>query len=189
MSPTITINPGAGVDIPPGVYPVVLVNLAGPRVIIPQSGPNIGQEVEILDWQFAIDEGDLDGTIIDATTSTRSGPKSKLFSWLTALLGGQSPAIGTTFEAEDLKGRRALATVAMNDAGWPKVEALTAIPVTQRAAQRPAQAAPAAPQRPQAAARKASGISGQRTSVGQAPAFRQPVRQPAAAPGGEELPF
>ena len=185
MSPTITINPGAGVDIPPGVYPVVLVNLAGPRVIIPQSGPNIGQEVEILDWQFAIDEGDLDGTIIDATTSTRSGPKSKLFSWLTALLGGQSPAIGTTFEAEDLKGRRALATVGMNDAGWPKVEALTAIPVAYvNRAPAPRQTAPVQT----VPAQRQPAATAQRTSVSQAPAVRG-VQQPVAAPASNEQPF
>jgi hypothetical protein len=180
----ITINPGAGIEVPPGVYPVTLVEISGPRVIVPQSGPNAGQEVEILDWQFAIDEGDLDGTQIDATSSTSSGPRSKLYAWITALTG-QQPAVGQQFTPEDLKGRRAYATIVMNDQGWPRVEALTAIPVTQRATRAPAaaQAAPATQRRPQAAA------SGQRTSVGQAPGLRQRVGVTPAPAAGEEIPF
>lgn len=121
----ITVTAGAPqVDIEPGTYVVSLANLEGPRTIYPQSGPNAGKEVSIYDWTFTLD----DGQEIGGTTSTASGPKSKLYAWLTALQGGRPPAVGQTFALADLIGRPALATISMNDGGWPKIENLSALP-------------------------------------------------------------
>ena len=57
---------------------------------------------------------------------------------MTALLGGKAPAIGATLEwtdtghvtlgGEQLDGRMVFATIAMNEGGWPKITALSAIP-------------------------------------------------------------
>jgi hypothetical protein len=47
--PLITVSQG-GPEIEPGVYPVILVAIEGPKTIIPQGGPNAGQEIEIFDW-------------------------------------------------------------------------------------------------------------------------------------------
>jgi hypothetical protein len=83
----ITISAGAPAsDLTPGVYEVTLTDISEPRTIFPQSGPNAGKEVQLRDWTFALE----DGTEVTGSASTASGPKSKTFAWLTALLGGTS---------------------------------------------------------------------------------------------------
>lgn len=126
--PLITVSQG-GPDIAAGVYAVALVKIEGPKTITPQNGPNAGQDVDIFDWTFVIADGnEYDGTEIQATTSTASGPKSKMFSYLTALHSGRPPAVGSSFESADLVGKMALATISRPDNGWPKIENLGAIP-------------------------------------------------------------
>ena len=119
-----------GVEIPDGVYPVVLTAITGPKLVTAQQGPNAGKEIELFDWTYAIDAPGTpeDGTEITASTSTASGPKSKMFSWLTALMGGKPPAVGTKFEVIDLVGRAALATIRTGESGWPRLENLGAMP-------------------------------------------------------------
>ena len=135
MTRTITITAGApALDIEPGAYEATLTAISEPRTILPASGPNAGQEVEILDWTFVLD-GDEE---IRGTTSLSSGPKSKLFAWMTALLGGKAPAIGAelswtddghvTLGGEQLDGRMVNSTIAIAENGWPKITALSAIP-------------------------------------------------------------
>lgn len=126
--PLLTVTAG-GPEIPENVYSVTLTKIEGPKSIFPQSGPNAGQEVHIFDWLFTVDEGEYEGTEIQATTSVASGPRSKMYSWITALMGGKAPAIGATFEAEDLEGFRAIATVVRSETGWPRIENLGAFPV------------------------------------------------------------
>jgi len=136
MTRTITITAGApALDIEAGAYEVTLTAISEPRIILPATGPNAGQEVEILDWTFVLDGGEE----IRGTTSLSSGPKSKLFNWMTALLGGKAPAIGAVLEwtdddhvtlgGEQLDGRIVNATIAISENGWPKIMALSAIPV------------------------------------------------------------
>ncbi len=119
-----------GAEVPDGVYPVTLTALADPKTVTAQRGPKAGQDIQLIDWIFAIDEGDYDGTELATSTSTASGPKSKMFTYLTALLGGKAPAVGATFEKSDLIGRRALATVRTDDAGWPRIDNLGAMPAS-----------------------------------------------------------
>lgn len=168
--PLITVSQG-GPDIEPGVYSVTLAKLEGPKIIYPQSGPNAGQEVEIFDWTFQVDEGDYTGTDIQATTSTASGPRSKMYSWITALMSGKAPLVGATFEAEDLCGLRAIATIGKSETGWPRIENLGAFPVTQPRGTAPRPVAPAAAvPRPLAPT-------------------RAPIRQQVAADPNANLPF
>lgn len=149
---TITVSAGAPqVDIEPGVYPVTLVDISEPRTIFPQSGPNAGKEVTLRDWTFALD----DGTEIRGSASTASGPKSKTYAWLTALLGGTPPAVGQSYPKSQLVGRLALATIVIDDGGWPKIQNLSAMP--RGMAQQPvAVAAPATPVAPNAQPARAS---------------------------------
>ena len=87
----ITISAGAPAsDLTPGVYEVTLLDISEPRTIYPQTGPNAGKEVQLRDWTFALE----DGTEVTGSACTASGPKSKTFAWLTALLGGTPPAVG-----------------------------------------------------------------------------------------------
>lgn len=123
----------SGPDIPDGVYPVTLVDIKGPKTVTAQRGPKAGQEIQLLDWQFAVDDGPHDGVVIEASTSTASGPRSKMYGYLTALFGGVAPAIGSNFEKTDLAGRRALATVKKDEQGWLRIENLGAMPASMLA--------------------------------------------------------
>lgn len=119
----ITVNKG-GVDIADGVYTVVLTKIEGPKTILRPDGT----EADIIDWTFEVMAGQYAGTELQGTTSTSSGPKSKMYAWLTALFGGKSPAVGQSFEKDDITGKMALATVRTPEGGWPKIENLGAIP-------------------------------------------------------------
>lgn len=125
--PFIEVKQG-GVDIPDGVYPVTLTAVADPKTVTAQRGAKAGQDIDLIDWTFAVDDGQYEGTELEASTSTASGPKSKMYAWLTALYGGKAPVTGATFEKSDLIGRRALATIRKDDSGWPRIENLGAMP-------------------------------------------------------------
>jgi hypothetical protein len=117
-----------GVDLPEGVYTVALVSISEPKTIFPQSGVNAGKEVVIRDWTWMVADGPYRDTEIQSTTSTASGPKSKIFSYLTALLGGIAPQVGTKIEESSLIGRPVLATIRRTEDGWPRIETLSAMP-------------------------------------------------------------
>ena len=121
----ITITAGAPQsDIEPGTYEVTIIEISEPRVINPQTGPNAGKEVTLRDWTFALE----DGTEIRGSASTASGPKSKTFAWLTALLGGTPPVVGQSYPRSQLIGREALATITIDEGGWPRITNLSARP-------------------------------------------------------------
>lgn len=120
---TLTITQG-GPDIDDGTYPMCLMKLEGPKTIVPQSGPNAGQDIDIYDWLFQTSAG----VEIPDSTSTASGPRSKMYAWLTALQNGRPPAVGQSFASEELIGRWVLGTIRRNEAGWPKIAQLVALP-------------------------------------------------------------
>lgn len=128
--PFITVKSGAS-DIPDGVYPVILTEIKGPKTVLAQRGPKAGQEIDLLDWIFVIDQPNtpLDGKEIEVSSSMASGPRSKLYGFLTALYNGVAPQIGASFEKSALIGRSALATVAADDGGWPRITNLGALPI------------------------------------------------------------
>ena len=161
----ITITAGAPQsDVVPGVYVVTLTDISEPRIINPQTGPNAGKEVSLRDWTFALE----DGSEVRGSASTASGPKSKTFAWLTALLGGQPPVVGQSYPRSQLVGRMALATISVDEGGWPKIANLSALPASMATSTPPAGPVVApAPKRPVA----------------------RPVAQPVAVAAGEDLPF
>lgn len=136
---SITISAGAQqANIEPGTYLVTLIEISEIRTILPQSGPNAGKEVDLRDWTFALE----DGTEIRGSASTASGPRSKQFAWITALLGGTPPSIGQNIQFTQLIGREAHASIVLDEAGWTKITGLTAIPKARAAAPAPAAAPP-----------------------------------------------
>lgn len=187
--PSVTVTSGAP-DIADGVYPVVLVEIKGdpnnpenPKVVTAQRGPNAGQDIELWDWHFAVDTGPNqpnDGVELNESTSTASGPRSKMYAYLTALRNGVPPAIGENIQFESLYGRSALATIRKDDTGWPRIVNLGAMPA-QMQGQRLAAATGAPVQAPGAPAPAA--------------AAAQPLREAVAAGVGaqapvvDELPF
>ena len=125
--PIFTVNSGAP-EIEDGVYSVVLTDIKGPKTVLATRGPKAGQEIQLFDWDFAIlDDGPQKDVVVSASTSTASGPKSKMYIFLSALLG-KKPEIGQGFELTDLVGRMALATIEKDDGGWPRLSNLSAMP-------------------------------------------------------------
>jgi hypothetical protein len=117
-------------DIPDGVYPVILSALSDPKTVTARRGPKAGQDIDLIDWTFAIDAPGhpMDGRELPESTSTASGPRSKMYSFLTALFGGTPPPAGTKLTKEHLLGRRALATVTHDEGGWLRIGNLGALP-------------------------------------------------------------
>jgi len=174
---TITVTSGAP-DIQDGQYPMYLKKLDGPKTITPKTGPNAGQDVDIYDWLFETSTG----IEIPENTSVASGPRSKMYAWLTALLGGRPPQLGQTFSNNDLEGKYVLGTIQKDANGWPKITNLSAMPVDMQQqqfaaatgvpVQAPGAPAPSAPQ------------------PGPAPQpIRDQVAAPAAATPTDDLPF
>lgn len=168
--PFIEVKQG-GADIDDGVYPVQLTAISDPKTVTAQRGPKAGQDIDLIDWKFTIDDPSnpaVDGKELEASTSTASGPKSKMYAYLTALLGGRAPGVGQTFEKGDLIGRLALATVRRDENGWPRIENLGAMPAAM-------------------AQRSFARATGTPTAE---PAPAQPLREAVgAAPAGNDLPF
>jgi len=124
----VTVSSGGTSDVEEGVYAVRLVSISDPKTVTAQRGPKAGQDIQLLDWTFAIVSGSNKDKELVTSTSTASGPKSKMYAFLTALEGGRPPAVGKSFEKTDLIGRMALATVGLDDGGWPRITNLGAIP-------------------------------------------------------------
>lgn len=178
--PFIQVSSGGSSDVPEGVYEVVLTKISDPKYVTAQRGPKAGEEIALIDWTFAIVAGDHADKELQASTSTASGPKSKMFAFLTALLGGKSPGVGQQFEKTDLIGRMALATVTIDDQGWARVANVSAMPSSMLS-----QHVGAATGAPVATARPAS------RSLNLQPAAAPIAAAAAAAPAaqGDDLPF
>jgi hypothetical protein len=174
-------------DIPDGVYPLILSDIKPPRTVTAKRGPKAGQDIDLRDWIFDVDQPGhpLDGRVIDVSTSLASGPKSKQFEILTALFNGVRPPEGTSFGKSDLCGRRILGTIQHDEGGWPQIATFSAMP-----AQMQQQAFAAATGAPVAAAPvpvAALAPAPQPAVPSPAPA---PESVPAAAPvSTDQLPF
>jgi hypothetical protein len=170
---------------PDGAYAATLVAIEGPR---PATNSRTGEEFELMDWVFAIDGAPDDACLVWASTSVASGPKSKMYGYLTALLGGRAPAVGQAFEASDLVGRMALVTIRRDEDGWTKVENVSALPTRYQAQPAPAVVQPTpviqpAPAPAQPATASASASTPAPGSV------RARLAQAQAARHGDGLPF
>jgi hypothetical protein len=110
-------------DIAPGTYLVTLTEISEVRTIIPRVGPNAGQERDLRDWTFATEDGQ---EITDSAAVSRS-PRSKAYTWTSALFGQPVP-LDKPFPISSLIGREAIATIGLNDGGWPKILNLSAKP-------------------------------------------------------------
>lgn len=122
-------GPSADNDIPDGVYAVILTDIKDPRTVTARRGPKAGQDIDLMDWIFAIHKpgSPLHDRIIEGVTSTASGPRSKMFAWLTALLGGKPPQVNQQFAKTDLVARMAVATISHDEGGWPQINSLGAM--------------------------------------------------------------
>jgi hypothetical protein len=86
-----------------------------------------GEARQLVAWTFAVqmDDGTQE---VEATSSTASGPRSKAFGWMVALLGSARVKSGQHIGADDLIGAQANVTVTITDSGYPKVSNVSALP-------------------------------------------------------------
>lgn len=134
MTDFITVG-AAGIDpeldLENGTYPLTLVEIDDPKRIFTDRYPSridavSGDEVggtEIIVWRFVTDND----RYVEGATSKASGPRSKMYEWLTALLG-REPRERESFAKSDLIGRGALGQVGHNKSGYPRVTSLLALP-------------------------------------------------------------
>ena len=125
-------------DVEDGTYPLTLVAIDDAKRIFtklhPENPPGSGLGgTMIVVWRFALD----DDRIVEGATSPATGPKSKAFGWIGALLG-KPPELGAEFGKDDLIGRMAYGAVVHNDAGYPRVNDLVAMPRSAKVAPAPA---------------------------------------------------
>lgn len=120
-------------DIEPGTYPATLV---GVRQITIQVD---GDDKTMFEWTFDLGD-DLE---LSGLTSLFTGPKSKTWKFLVALLGAENVKVDQDFDPADLIGKTALVTVEPNRNGYPRVTECVAPPRTRTRASGVPVAAPA----------------------------------------------
>jgi len=182
----VEVSPGgppADQDIADGIYPVVLTGISDPKTVTARRGKNAGKDIDLIDWTFAVNDpgNQYDAREFVESTSTATGPRSKMYEWLTALFNGVAPAIGTRLQKGDLIGRQAYATISHDEGGWPRISQLAGIPVAHMQRQF-AQTTGAPVQAPGAPAPAAAAPQPLREAVAAG------VGAPAAPPT-DELPF
>lgn len=106
---------GDSADIPDGEYQGKLDTI--------EVRPGVKFEGDFRVWTFTLDNGSQ----ISGTSSMGSGPKTKAYRWIRALLG-RKPEQG---ERVRLAGRPCTVVVEANDAGWPAVSDILPAKATQ----------------------------------------------------------
>jgi hypothetical protein len=134
--PLITVKAQAPA-IPPGTYLGTLISVR-PKRLVTQYSKN-GEEQDFLEWTWAVE-----GIEINSLTTLASGPKSRIFEYLTALFGADKVVVDAGFEENDLVGKVALLSIITNDDGFAKIDRVVSAPRTSQ----PKAAAPKAPTAP-----------------------------------------
>jgi hypothetical protein len=123
--PLITVK-AATPSIAPGTYLGTLVGIA-PKSLVTQYSKN-GKPDDFLEWTW-----DIDGDEITSLTTLATGPKSRIFEYLVALLGADKVQIDAGFEENDLVGKSAMLSIIINDDGFSKVDRIVAAPKASKA--------------------------------------------------------
>lgn len=118
-----------------GTFPATLVSYERKGPFDDAKKP--GEQYHLLEWGFSIDDAG-DNSMVWTATGESTGPKSRTFGIISALLGGKQPPVGTKLEIEKhLIGRRALVTVRKDERGYMKVDTVSAMPTAPKAATKP----------------------------------------------------
>jgi hypothetical protein len=132
---TITITAGSR----EGAYRGEVGNLPGVLVshtIYPpedqpplKSKQNPNETYRLREWGFSIHGAPDDADMVWVTSGMSTGPKSKTYGIIQALLAGKQPPVGTTLDInKHLIGRMALVTVEESEKGYLDGKTVTAMP-------------------------------------------------------------
>jgi len=139
--PLIEVKPGTPL-IPQGTYLAVLTGIKPKKLHTQYSKP--GVEDDFLEWTWEIDT-DEKTVEITSLTSLATGPKSRIYEYLLALVGPEKAQIGAGFEETDLVGKTVMASVVVTEDGFSKIETIVPAPKTRAAAPAAAPKAEAKP--------------------------------------------
>jgi hypothetical protein len=142
--PLIEVKPGTPM-VPAGTYSASLIGIRPRRMVSQFSNPP-GQEEDRLEWTWLVDGPDKEVEITSLTTLA-TGPKSRIFEYLLALVGPDKAQVGAGFEESDLVGKGVMVSVIVNADGFSKIDTIVAAPVVGAKAKASANGAssPAAP--------------------------------------------
>jgi len=132
MTFQITVNSGVPEgELEPGTYPAACDGVEQKTINVK------GEDREVYIWKYLVATENDDGSAgepvaVEGLTSTMSGPMSKTFKTLVALLGAEAVQAGVSFELGDLKGKQCLVVVAHNDSGYAKVTEVMSLPKSMR---------------------------------------------------------
>jgi hypothetical protein len=100
------------------------------RRAVPRRRVAAPREQRVAQQAFTINDGDpSDNSMVWIATGERTGPQSRTYGIISALLAGKQPPVGTQLDIEKhLIGRRALVTVAKDEKGYMKVVGVSALP-------------------------------------------------------------
>ena len=121
--PLITVKSGSSV--PAGTWLAELVGIA-PKRMVTQYSKN-GEEQDFLEWTWLVHgrEGDAEVTSL---TTTATGPKSRIFEYLVALLGADKVKVDAGFEESDLVGKQVMVQIVLTDDGFSKIDKIMGAP-------------------------------------------------------------
>src|SRR5262245_32052430 len=125
--PLIVVTEGTPA-LEPGSYPATLVAIK-PKRLVTQYSKN-GEEQDFLEWTWLVEGPDKDIEITSLST-TATGPKSKIVTYLTALVG--SAEIGAGFDEKDLVGKKVIVATVVDANGFSKIDNVLAPPKTRQA--------------------------------------------------------
>lgn len=132
MAFQITVNSGVpDGELEPGTYPAACDGVEQKTINVK------GEDREVYIWKYQVATENDDGSAgepvaVEGLTSTMSGPMSKTYKTLVALLGAEAVQPGVSFELGDLKGKQCLVVVAHNDSGYAKVTEVMSLPKSMR---------------------------------------------------------
>jgi hypothetical protein len=126
----LVIEIGAG-DVEDGTYTATLTAIE--PLTVDTTNPDTGQAEtrDLLRWVFAIEP---EGREVRGLTSRATGPKSKLYKWIGAMLGADALGTGVKFRRRDLIGREIMLVVGRDKNGWGTVTDV--VPLPKKAATR-----------------------------------------------------
>ena len=102
-----------------------------------------GEEQDFLEWTWLVHANDKD-VEVNSLTTLATGPKSRIFEYLVAMLGADKVQIDAGFEESDLVGKTVMVQIITTDEGFAKIDKIMGAPKQPKAAQAPV-AATAAP--------------------------------------------
>lgn len=139
--PLIEVSSGAP-TVPQGTYPASVVGITPKSLATRYSKP--GTEDDFLEWTWLVHLPGGGTAEIRSLTTTATGPKSRVFEYLVALMGAGKVDIGDGFDEADLVGKQAMLSIVINEDGFSKVDRVVALPAQAAPAKGPKTPAPVA---------------------------------------------